>query len=53
MSDGGKGSTQRPTDQEAFNQAWERIFGKKPSEELQQAYQKQKEEGNGNVPYSR
>lgn len=29
MSDGGKGSQQRPTDQEAFAKAWERIFGNK------------------------
>lgn len=27
---GGKGSTQRPTDHEAFSSAWDRIFGKKP-----------------------
>lgn len=25
---GGKGSTQRPTDHEAFSSAWDRIFGK-------------------------
>lgn len=43
MSDGGKGSTQRPTDQEAFALAWERIFGKKPSDELKQQYEQQKE----------
>jgi hypothetical protein len=28
MSDGGKGSTQRPTDQEKFNANWLRIFKK-------------------------
>lgn len=26
----GKGSKQRPTDREKFNEEWERIFGKKP-----------------------
>jgi hypothetical protein len=29
MSDGGKGSKQRPTNQEKFNANWERIFGGK------------------------
>lgn len=29
MSDGGKGSTQRPTDQQKFNDNWEAIFGRK------------------------
>lgn len=29
MSDGGKGSRQRPTDTEKFNSGWDRIFGKK------------------------
>ena len=29
MSDGGKGSKQRPTDQKKFDEGWERIFGKK------------------------
>lgn len=43
MSDGGKGSKQRPTDQEAFNKAWERIFGKKPSDELKRAFEEKKE----------
>lgn len=48
MSDGGKGSAPRPTNHEAFSQAWERIFGAKPSEEQQQQYQEQqKEESNG------
>lgn len=28
MSDGGKGSKQRPTDKEKFNEGWDRIFGK-------------------------
>ena len=32
MSDGGKGSKQRPTDQQKFNDNWELIFGKKPKE---------------------
>jgi len=31
MSDGGKGHTQRPFDQEAFNRNFETIFGAKPS----------------------
>jgi hypothetical protein len=30
MSDGGKGSTQRPTDKKKFDEGWDRIFGKKP-----------------------
>jgi hypothetical protein len=59
-SDGGKGSTPRPTDHEAFSKAFERIFGKKPSADLKQRYdeaaciasekrwmEQQKEEGNG------
>jgi len=29
MSDGGKGSTQRPTDRKKFEDNFERIFGKK------------------------
>lgn len=29
MSDGGKGSVQRPTDKQKFDEAFERIFGKK------------------------
>lgn len=36
MSDGGKGSKQRPTDKEKFDEGWDRIFGKKkeqPKEE--------------------
>lgn len=28
MSDGGKGSKQRPTNHEAYTTAWDRIFGK-------------------------
>jgi hypothetical protein len=38
MSDGGKGSTQRPTDQESYRSNWEKIFGKKP--EVPNAFQK-------------
>ena len=30
MNDGGKGSTQRPFDQQKFNDNFEKIFGKKP-----------------------
>ncbi len=33
MSDGGKGSTQRPTDQDKYNDAWERIWGKNKKED--------------------
>jgi|FreactTroBogLake_1042271.scaffolds.fasta_scaffold00949_5 hypothetical protein len=29
MSDGGKGSKQRPTDKAKFDEGWDRIFGKK------------------------
>jgi len=38
VSDGGKGSTQRPTNQDAFSKAWERIFGGKPSDDLEKQY---------------
>jgi len=31
MSDGGKGSKQRPTDKKKFDEAYDRIFGKKRS----------------------
>lgn len=33
MSDGGKGSSPRPTDMEEFRKNWERIFGKPPVSE--------------------
>jgi hypothetical protein len=33
MSDGGKGSKQRPTDKDKYNENYERIFGKKKKEE--------------------
>jgi len=33
MSTGGKGSRQRPTDQQKYNDNWEAIFGKKKKEE--------------------
>ena len=29
MSDGGKGSKQRPTDKQKFDEGWDKIFGKK------------------------
>lgn len=32
MSDGGKGSKQRPTDKQKFDNNWELIFGNKPKE---------------------
>jgi len=35
MSDGGKGSKQRPTDREKFDQNWDNIFGKKKKTEQQ------------------
>lgn len=31
MSDGGKGSAQRPTDHKAYANNFDRIFGKQPS----------------------
>lgn len=37
---GGKGSTQRPTDKQKFDEAWERIFGEKkeaPDEEKEKS----------------
>jgi hypothetical protein len=34
MGDGGKGSKQRPTDKQKFDDGWDRIFGKKkPAEQ--------------------
>jgi hypothetical protein len=33
MSDGGKGSKQRPTDKDKYNDNYEKIFGKKKKEE--------------------
>lgn len=33
MSDGGKGSKQRPTDKKKFDDGWDRIFGKKNKEQ--------------------
>jgi len=33
MSDGGKGSKQRPTDKDKYNENYEKIFGKKKKEE--------------------
>jgi hypothetical protein len=35
MSDGGKGSKQRPTDKEKFDQNWDNIFGKKKKTEAE------------------
>ena len=34
MSDGGKGSKQRPTDYNKFSDNFEKIFGKKPDRRL-------------------
>ncbi len=36
MSDGGKGSKQRPTDQDAYSKNWDQIFGKKKPEPKEQ-----------------
>jgi hypothetical protein len=36
MSDGGKGSKQRPTDRKKFDENFERIFGKKKDEQTTQ-----------------
>lgn len=33
MSDGGKGSAQRPTNHKAFSDSFDRIFGKKTQEQ--------------------
>jgi hypothetical protein len=33
MSDGGKGSEQRPTDHKKYKEGWDRIFGNKPQPE--------------------
>jgi len=33
MSDGGKGSKQRPTDRQKFEENFDRIFGKKKDEQ--------------------
>jgi uncharacterized protein with von Willebrand factor type A (vWA) domain len=40
-SDGGKGSTQRPTNHEAFSKHFEAIFGKKPPADLNEAVKNQ------------
>ena len=34
MSNGGKGSGRRPTDKEAYDTAWDRIWGSKKSSKL-------------------
>lgn len=41
MSDGGKGSKQRPTDLKKYQEGWDRIFGnsKKSSQSTQTAFQ--------------
>jgi len=36
VSDGGKGSQQRPTDRQKFEENFERIFGKKKDEQTDQ-----------------
>jgi hypothetical protein len=33
MSDGGKGSSQRPTDKKKYDENYDKIFGKKKKEE--------------------
>ncbi len=33
MGDGGKGSKQRPTDEQRYHDGWDRIFGKKKEKE--------------------
>lgn len=37
MSDGGKGSKQRPTDKDKYNENYDRIFGKKKKDEKKNA----------------
>jgi hypothetical protein len=37
MSDGGKGSTQRPTDKQKFDENYDKIFRKKTPQELDDA----------------
>jgi hypothetical protein len=32
VSDGGKGSQQRPTDEQKYHEGWDRIFGDKKKE---------------------
>jgi hypothetical protein len=32
VSDGGKGSKQRPTDEQKYHEGWDRIFGGKKKE---------------------
>lgn len=50
----GKGSTRRPTDQKAFNEGFDRIFGKKESKKLwQDAWVKSYEVEKANeIPYA-
>ena len=38
----GKGSKQRPTDQKAFGEAYDRIFGKKPAPAKKERKEKDK-----------
>ena len=40
-NDGGKGSTQRPTDHDAFSKNFEAIFGKKPPKDLNEQVRNQ------------
>ncbi len=40
MSDGGKGSTQRPTDYEKYSTQYDAIFGKKPVKPSQPVQEK-------------
>ena len=42
MSDGGKGSTQRPTDKQKFDEAYDRIFGKKRSTQDSRQHKRRK-----------
>ena len=35
---GGKGSKQRPTDRDKYNENYDRIFGKKEEDELKESY---------------
>lgn len=37
MSDGGKGSAQRPTDHKSFSESFDRIFGKKSNASNEEA----------------
>lgn len=41
QTDGGKGDAQRPTNQQAYEENWERIFGVKSNKKVEQESKEQ------------